>query len=90
MRRQPHVSRKKLHKKKEYETNKNKQLKTAGKMCFPRANKNTEYQVCPANIRKTKNCKFKFTECNLWTSEELEAVLKQYYKIGGSDSQIKE
>ena len=54
MRGQPHVSRKKFHKKKEYETNKNKQLTTTGKMYFPRANKNTEYQVCPANIRKQR------------------------------------
>ena len=40
MRRKQHVSRKKLHKKKEYEKNNNKRLKTAGKMYFSRANKN--------------------------------------------------
>ena len=34
MRHKPHVSKKKLHKKKEYETNKNKSLKTAGEMYF--------------------------------------------------------
>ena len=87
MRCKPHVSRKKLHKKIEYEKNKNKHLKTAGKMHFSRVNKNSEYQVHPAKIRKTKNCKCKFTECNLLTNEELEVAFKQYYKIRDSDSQ---
>ena len=81
MRCKPHVSRKKLHKKKEYEKNKNKRLKTAGKMYFSRLNKNNEYQVHPAKIRKTKKCN-KFTECNLLTNEQLETAFKQYYKIG--------
>ena len=64
-----HVSEKKLHKKKEYEKNKTK-LKTAGKMYFLKASKISEYQVCPAKIRKTKNYKYKFTECNLLTNED--------------------
>ena len=38
-------------------------------------------------MRKTKNCEYKFTECNLLTHKELEAAFKQYYKIGDSDSQ---
>ena len=45
------------------------------------------HQVRPTKIRKTKNCKYKFTECNLLTNEELEAAYKKYYKIGDSDSQ---
>ena len=64
-----HVSEKKLHKKKEYEKNKTK-LKTAGKMYFLKASKISEYQVRPAKIRKTKNYKYKFTECNLLTNED--------------------
>ena len=46
------------------------------------ANKNSEYQVCPAKIRKTKNCK-----CKLLINEETEPAFKQYYKIDDIDTQ---
>ena len=77
MRCKPHVSRKTLHSRR-VKKNKTKPLKTAEKMYFSWANKNSEYRVHPTKIIKTKNCKCKYTECNLLTNEEFEAAFKQH------------
>ena len=87
MRCKPKSSRKQPRRKKEWEKNKLKQLKTTGKMYILRANKNSEYKIRAAKPRKPKYCKWRFSENNKLINEELDLAFS-FIRFSDSETEI--